>query len=628
MARLRFRFPLAGLLGLLSLPTLAEIPDEFLSSPLAEQFGTSATIDRPRLSPDGKKMLYLQQDPQGIYVLQVIDFASGEIVSLLRGSEEEYDIGWCEWANETRVLCDFIYAVNDDGSELRQIPPGRIREPTERYASYCSVNAETRAGQLLVDWLPEMPEFVQRTCNSSLRLNIYTGQSIAQRAAFNIPGQPMSDGHAFARLQRWRNIDSAFDRWYFRTSEEQDWIVLNEINPIRFEDPFRPIGFGETVNELYHLAADNGKWGLYGIDLGSAERENVPIFAHPVFDIAQVDQMGLFDRVVAAAYLDGRPQRYVVDGPVAAAYEAALALFPDDNLEIVDENWDGNLYLLLVRKPGRSGDYYLLNVDEGAIAPIGPEYQHLVDVELAETRTVTFPGADGGTIAGHLTMPIGREPIGAVVMPRGLPGRLDVADPHYLVQYLAASGYAVLRTEFRGSPEYGAWLVERVALGWEQAAADVGSAADYLVAEGIAEPNRICAIGRDVGAYAALMNSIVEPGRLACIVGIGAVSDARALAGPIVNSVIGDQDDIMRRGSPTRRAEEVSAPVLLFHGNFDGIVSMFNHTSPLTRALERRDREVQFIEYRYGRHEIDRGVYRIDMLTRIGAFLDEKIGTP
>jgi hypothetical protein len=25
---------------------------------------------------------------------------------------------------------------------------------------------------------------------------------------------------------------------------------------------------------------------------------------------------------------------------------------------------------------------------------------------------------------------------------------------------------------------------------------------------------------------------------------------------------------------------------------------------------------------------IDRGVYRIDMLTRIGAFLEEKIGTP
>jgi len=55
---------------------------------------------------------------------------------------------------------------------------------------------------------------------------------------------------------------------------------------------------------------------------------------------------------------------------------------------------------------------------------------------------------------------------------------------------------------------------------------------------------------------------------------------------------------------------------------------MFAHTLPLNRALARADKDVQFIEYRYGRHEIDRAPYRIDMLTRIGNFLAEHLGTP
>jgi dipeptidyl aminopeptidase/acylaminoacyl peptidase len=609
-------------------PSFAEVPDEYLRTPLAELYGTAPTIDRPRLSPDASKLLYLIQDPQGIYVLQILDFATGESKAVLRGSEEEYDIGWCEWANETRVICDFIYAVNADGSDLMQIPPGRIREPTERHASLCTVNAETRAGQIILDWFPDMPEYVQRTCGSSERLNIYTGQARSQRAAFNIPGQPMSDGHGFARLQRYRDVSAAFDRWYFRTGEGAEWVLLHESNPQNFEDPFRPIGFGSTVNELYHLAWDRQHWSLYGINL-AADATSVPIFARENFDVDLVDMMGAFDRVVAVAYLDGRPQRFVVDEPVAAAYATTLQAFPDANVEVVDESWDGNSYLVLVRPPRRAGNYYVLDMREGSLVHVGPEYAHLAEVELAETRTVSFPGSDGRILGGHLTLPGGRQgPMPTVIIPRGLVSRLDVADPHYLVQFLTASGYAVLRFNYSGDARYGGWLPERAALGWRQAADDVSAAAAYVAAEGIAAPDRICALGHDLGAYAALMNNIVDPAALDCIIGIATVSDARALAGSLVSTIVGDDDDVIRLGSPVRRSKEITAPVQLFAGNYDGIVSMFAHTLELNRALEGDDKDVQFWEYRYGRNQIDRGVYRIDMLARIGAFLAEKIGTP
>ena len=614
--------------ALMLTPAFAEIPEQLLRSPLAQLYGTAPTIDRPRLSPDASKMLYLNQDALGVFHLQILDFATGQSTQVLSGTEEDYDIGWCEWANETRVICDFFFAVNADGSDLLQIPAGTIREPTERFASLCAVNAETRAGLIILDWLPGMPEYVQRTCGSSQRINIYTGQVTSQRAARNIPGDPMSDGHGFARLQRYRNVPAAFDRWSFRTGEDAEWTLLHESNPQDFDDPFRPIGFGSTVNELFHLAWDQKHWSLYGINL-AGDLASVPIFSRDNFDVELVDMMGAFDRVVAVAYLDGRPQRFVVDEPVAAAYATALQAFPDANVEVVDESWDGNSYLVLIRPPQRAGNYYRLDMREGALIDIGPEYAHLAEVDLAETRTVAFEVADGGTLAGHLTMPSGREgPVPTVIIPRGIPSRLDIADPHYLVQFLAASGYAVLRFDYRGDARYRGWLPERAALGWRQAAADVSAAATWLAAEGIAEPDRICALGHDLGAYAALMNNIVDPGKLACIVGIATVSDARSLAGPIIETIVGDEDDVIRQGSPTRRSDEITAPVLLFAGTYDGVVSIFDHTLELRRALHGDDKDVRYWEYPYGRNQIERGTYRIDMLTRLGAYLDEMIGTP
>jgi len=47
----------------------------------------------------------------------------------------------------------------------------------------------------------------------------------------------------------------------------------------------------------------------------------------------------------------------------------------------------------------------------------------------------------------------------------------------------------------------------------------------HLVAEGIADPSRICAVGWSYGGYAALMSSIQYQGRHRCVVSIAGVTD-------------------------------------------------------------------------------------------------------
>jgi len=604
----------------------ADKPEVLLTSPLAELWGKPPTIDRPRLSPDGSKLLFQTQDPEGLGVALVLDLESTELNPVGVGTMEGYDLGWCEWASNERVTCDLVFVVDANGGNLTQIQRGRLRRPPERDGT-CGIASQVGATEITMDWTPEDPEHIVRTCGGSTQYNLFTGLVEPLNVGFgrDLRGTLISDGHNFTRLQRHRDQQGGYDRWYFREELGGDWTLFYETNPLEFSEPLRPVGFGENLSALYHLVAVDGRWGIHKFTLND-EPVSEEVFTHPLFDIQLADTMGAYDRVVAAVYLDERPQRVVLDQRVAEVYVAAAEAFPGDNIEVVDESWDGEKYLLLVRPPRRAGTYYLLDTADGTLEELGAMYDHLADVQLADTQSVQFPAADGGVISGHVTLPPGvRGTMPTVIIPRARPSRLDVADPHYLVQYLVANGYAVLRIDNRGPDEYdGAWLANRTALAWQKTAADIDSAMDYLVEQGVAEPDRICTLGRDIGGYAAFMNAIEYPGKIDCIIGIGA--NALAGGGDWAAVLAGEATVLQRESSPIRRSKDFDAGVLLFHGQYDGVVGMLPNTGDLSQSLDRKDFDVTFIEYEFARHDIERAPYRIDMLTRIGEFLDRRIG--
>jgi dipeptidyl aminopeptidase/acylaminoacyl peptidase len=94
-----------------------------------------------------------------------------------------------------------------------------------------------------------------------------------------------------------------------------------------------------------------------------------------------------------------------------------------------------------------------------------------------------------------------------------------------------------------------------------------------------------------------------------------------------VTEFVGRDAEVIKHGSPLRRASEIKAPVLLFHGDQDVNVSV-DHSKKMARALERAKKSVKYIEYEDVAHSIDRNGYRVDMLDRIGSFLDAHIGQP
>src|SRR5207342_805692 len=90
----------------------------------------------------------------------------------------------------------------------------------------------------------------------------------------------------------------------------------------------------------------------------------------------------------------------------------------------------------------------------------------------------------------------------------------------YELQILAHQGYAVLQVNFRGSGGYGKEFINKGFKQWGKAMQDdVTDATHWAIAQGIADPKRICIFGASYGAYAALMGAIREPDLYRCAAG-------------------------------------------------------------------------------------------------------------
>jgi dienelactone hydrolase len=697
-----------------------DVPEELLETPMAAAFGAPPTIGSPMLSPDGTRLVFMQQDPLGVSLLRSLNFADATSVqTLLRGQEEGYDIVWCDFANETRLLCDLrqgipgrgvdyqrYFAVNVDGTELIDMPRG----------TGCT-GRDFQRDTPNIDWVPDDPEHVVFLCNGAgIQLNLYTrrvtelsgageiggfgrrggfgtgsfatggfggdeanagggfddsggvgavgaggggggpgggggaggggrggrgggsdsfgrggdlAQSVRNTGEVRRPQRLLSNGHGLLNMYHGTVDDT--DRWFVRDEANGAWNEFEQTDLLQFEDPFQPVGYGSNPDSVFNIARDEdtGAWSLFRRNL-SGDYENRLVFAHGAIDIELVDTMGPNDRVVSAAFLQGRSQRAIVDRRVAEVYQFVSELLPEVDIEIVDESWDQNIYLARARAPLRAAEFILINMEAEAVRLIAPEYDHLTGYQLAETRLVQFEGSDGNPITAHLTLPQEvNGPVPAVILPRQRASHEDIADPHYLVQFLAGSGYAVLRVNNRVDDEYGGgWLPERAAIGWNRTADDIRDAANFLVENGFSETGKICGAGKNYGAYSTLMTAIKYPDLYGCIISIAGVTDPRLMAGADVirDSVSGTGGDLLDAASPVQRAGEINAPILMFHGENDANFNMARNTVTLVNVLERAKKDVQFIEYPYANHEIQRGPDRIDMLVRILGFLDQHIG--
>jgi dipeptidyl aminopeptidase/acylaminoacyl peptidase len=158
-----------------------------------------------------------------------------------------------------------------------------------------------------------------------------------------------------------------------------------------------------------------------------------------------------------------------------------------------------------------------------------------------------------------------------------------------------------------------------VFVGRQQAAEDIRRAGEFLVESGVALPGKFCALGIELGAYAAVMSAIAYPDLLECIVSI------RGTLTPQLTRLHIERDNnpLLEEPLPARQVDDIQAAVLFF----DETSSFYDDSSEaMETRLRHAGRDVQLVEYDHSDPQIRQAPYRIDMLTRIGEFLDARIG--
>ncbi len=613
----------------------AEISKSSLASDAAT-FGTLPVMWGVELSPSGEKISALQMHASGVPIAAVVSLSTGKTSLLAASEKDRFDLTWCRWANDERLLCGYrgvahdagdpyyvtrLIGVDVDGSDMKVLMQRQLRDEFAQFQDR------------IIDYLPDDPHkvlvIVPDEAGSGVdELDIRTGRLdrlIRSRAdAFDW----MTDGTGRLRIRML--MDEKGVEWQFRRATGNDWHPLREF-PFEAATPtFSPIGFGEDPDQLLVFESHDGRIALLSMNLSRDDPEPTLVYGRPDVDLAGVVHLGRQQRLVGVQYATDKLHTHYFDRTVGKIRDDVGAALPGQAIDVLGESWDRRFYLLHASSDRDAGTYYRYDAKKHELLLVIASQPRIKDRQLAAMKPVHHPAADGREIPGYLTLPAQRSQgqLPVVILPHGGPESRDIWGYDWLPQFFAARGYAVLQSNFRGSGGFGEeWAGDGGFKAWHLAISDIDSGAQWLIDEGIADPERMCIVGWSFGGYAALMSAIERPSRYRCVVSIAGVTDPRklieisGLSGPI-EEFVGRDPEVLKRGSPKHRARELMVPVLLFHGDEDVNVDV-GHSRALAKALRNEGRSVELIEFDDAEHSIWNSKDRIEMLERIGAFLDQ-----
>ncbi len=264
----------------------------------------------------------------------------------------------------------------------------------------------------------------------------------------------------------------------------------------------------------------------------------------------------------------GGPARVVVGG--ADRVVSGLSVAPS-----------GDTAAVIVADPTMYGDVVAVDLVAGAETPVTRYAPPEIDLLVPEERV--FPVSDGTQVHGWLLRdPSAPTPAPLLVDVHGGPHNAWSPVPdagHGYHQLLAARGWTVLLLNPRGSDGYGEAFFTAALGGWGVAdEADFLESVDHLVAEGIADPDRLALAGYSyVGYLACWLTGRTD--RFAAAVAGGVVADLTSMAGTSdVGHLLAASDTralpfedraAVDRQSPYESVAKVTTPTLILHGLAD-----------------------------------------------------------
>ncbi len=630
---------------------LSTVPCAGYAAPTTEDFARLPTFADLLVSPGGR-YLAARVNNDNMYAFTIFDVSGSNFARVYATTEDDkYSIRWFRWASPKHLIASLTFA----GERGRNVQTTETRlftidaETLEFTAIFRRPRGET-AVQIqddIVSFLAHDPEHIllQYSRENPAQPGVYQARiTKTSRHKRVIRGRAgvldwMSDRHGEVRLGRGVKRDGTRNL-IIRKAGEDDWLDFSH----RANSPggsFAPLAFADEPNQMYVASNHEGDpSGLYRFDV-ETDQFLERIFQHPSVDIANINvdketgelrSINFVEDDVSTVYLSRRP----IEDDVVDLRER----LPGNDASIASVTQDGDYAIVLMQGDGEAGTYYLLDRKTPTIRRMPAQYPGLGSEHMGKTIPTSYPARDGLTIPAFVTLPVGIDSLEAasdlpfVILPHGGPAARDFLRFDYWVQFLVSRGYGVLQMNFRGSAGYGQSFEDAGDREWGQAMQDdITDGVHWLIDNGHADGERIAIMGGSYGGYAALMGAVKTPDLYQCAISFAGVSDLPNLirtqrnyvGGRHATRFIGDlwkDRKMLAANSPARRADDITIPILLFHGDNDVSVDV-DQSTKMARALKKRGKSVDYVRFENGDHHLSLYENRLAFLAKSGEFLKD-----
>jgi dipeptidyl aminopeptidase/acylaminoacyl peptidase len=306
--------------------------------------------------------------------------------------------------------------------------------------------------------------------------------------------------------------------------------------------------------------------------------------------------------------LKGRILRLPIDGPVSP-----LRVGPQGTLAQARLNTTGTHVGFRMETPDEPPEAFVAALDAAEAVRVSAANTATARPAIGKTEAIRWGAADGLEIDGLLTYPVdyrqGRSAPLIVNIHGGPSGVFTAAFEGgpglYPLATFSAKGYAVLRSNPRGSTGRGAAFRRRVVEDWGGLDfQDIMAGVDHLIRSGVADPERMAVMGWSYGGYMTAW-TVTQTARFkAAAIGAGITDHVSMYGTQDIPTTYEDyfggapweKPEAYARSSPIRFVQNVKTPTLLLHGENDARVPP-TQAQEFYRALKRQGVPARMIVY-------------------------------
>ncbi|NRR29199.1 S9 family peptidase [Oxalobacteraceae bacterium] len=597
--------------------------------------------------------------------LAVIELSSNAI--RIVAQFQDADIGNVQWVNNERLVYNAtdnslapgdvryapgLFAVNADGSGFRRLARRNAslltRMDERNILPWHTYMFSQRGSQDSDSIIVRNVQFNDREIQnvSLLRLNTVTGRSTELSQTGDAKDWWL-DQQGVPRLST--SVDQDIRTIHYLDPATAEWRDVAKFNHYRpGKNSFTPLGFGADGILYVRARGERDKAALYTFDLLKNKLSDAPLFAIEEFDFN--GSVIMDGRTLLGVRYRGEAVDTLWFDPGMKALQAEIDAQLPNTINLLSAPVKQATPWLLIESYSdvQPSNYLLYNREKKTFRPIGGARPTIVPAQMSPQQLVHYRARDGRSIPAWLTLPAAQNKnLPMVVLAHDGPfARGNSWGWDARTQFLASRGYAVLEPEYRGSAGRG---LAHMNAGYKQWGLkmqdDLADGTRWAIAEGYADPARICIAGAGYGGYATLMGLIKDPELYRCGIDWRGVTDIKLLytgswlytsdisdgskqyAMPVfIGDPLKDAEQL-KATSPLLLADKLKQPLLMAYGGADKLVPL-NHGLKFRDAVQAHNKQVEWIEYPEEGHGWSLPATRIDFWTRVEKFLARNIGTP